>query len=129
MKHKGNNYFGNFINHLKSEHGRGILKELATHMGISYENLRQKRNGSLQPIASELTILVQKYNASPFYLLTGKGPLRNSDNIDLQNEINQLKQQLRDKERIILLYETRTPPPAELKTKPTTKQALTVKQL
>lgn len=125
-KHVSCDYFNLLVSALEKDHKDFSLTKLASELDCSTERIRRIRLGIYELGAGDITVLMDKYQANPLYLLRGKLPMRISDsNLSLVNETqavygpaqvmeenSQLRQQLlekdktiQDKEKIIGLYE------------------------
>jgi hypothetical protein len=125
-KHVSCDYFNLLVSTLEKDHKDFSLTKLASELDCSTERIRRIRLGIYELGAGDITVLMDKYQANPLYLLRGKLPMRISDsNLSLVNEAqavygpaqvmedNKLLQEqliqknktIEDKEKIIGLYE------------------------
>lgn len=118
------NHFNTLVTWLEENWSGFRLSTLAEQLGCSTESIRRWRIGMGTICTPEILALKKHYQANPLFLLEGIGPMRLTGDVTVvmepgaayNSEVNKtiadLENKLRDKERIIQLYEK-----AALKTK------------
>lgn len=128
LKHPSCKHFDDFISHLEKEHaGVFTLKKLGEDLGCSTERIRRIRIGQYSMDVNDITVLQEKYNANPLYLLSGVLPMQFNGRVmdlvqeasivygsgvlkdlaDMQERLNEKERLIKSQEKTIALYEQR----------------------
>lgn len=126
-KHQSCNYFDEFVTYLQNEVSGFKLETLADEIGCSTERIRRIRIGMVMMDVNDITVLKDKYNANPLFLVDHIMPMTfagsalqlvneataqygsplATENKHLKETIAEKDKQLKDKDKIIGLYESR----------------------
>lgn len=113
MQHISNQSFAALMNHLKDNLDGFEMKKLAEEMKCTYERLRRIKNEDGVLNVFDIEFLRKKYNVNELYFFRKKVPMflegpapalvEQEANNAMEQQVIQLKSQLKDKEEIIRL--------------------------
>jgi hypothetical protein len=127
LAHPSCKNFDEFVEYLETEVNGFRLKNLAEALGCSTERIRRIRLGQLKMDVNDITVLAEHYSANPLFLLShvepkvfkgshlqlvNEGQALYGSNLQAENKALQEKlierdKAIKDKDKIIALYETR----------------------